>query len=306
MASTTTDRRFGVNVGQAIKVPCRVASTANLDLSGLDTVDGVELSAEDRVLAKNQTAGAENGIWVVQSGAWIRTPDFDGTYDVKSGTMVMLSEGDTQADTLWYLATADPITIDTSELTFYKMGTGEGSPPVGSGGSAGIGGLTDNKLTRANGTDDVQDAAWTCDDSGNITPDSTGQKIRDFEYSGYFETVQTVTSTTAGGLSFSLANGNVIYHALTQNTTMLPPTDLTTTSSKAQSWTMEITQPGTNGYTVSYTTVSAAYDFGGGSTHSMSTGAGDTDILTFVARGSTATAPVIRSIVALTAGSSHA
>src|SRR5215475_5520919 len=50
--------------GLAWKDTCRIASTANVALTGLVAIDGVTPSAGDRVLLKNQTAGAENGIWV--------------------------------------------------------------------------------------------------------------------------------------------------------------------------------------------------------------------------------------------------
>ena len=59
-----------------VKAPCRVATTANISLSGLQTIDGVSLIEGDRVLVKNQTAGANNGIYDVSSGAWTRAIDY--------------------------------------------------------------------------------------------------------------------------------------------------------------------------------------------------------------------------------------
>ena len=59
-----------------VKAHCRVATTANISLSGLQTIDGVSLIEGDRVLVKNQTAGANNGIYDVSSGAWTRATDY--------------------------------------------------------------------------------------------------------------------------------------------------------------------------------------------------------------------------------------
>jgi phage-related tail fiber protein len=59
--------------GAAYKATCRVASTANITtLSGLLTIDGIVLVANDRVLVKDQTASQNNGIYT-SAGAWVRS-----------------------------------------------------------------------------------------------------------------------------------------------------------------------------------------------------------------------------------------
>lgn len=118
MASTTTDRRFGVNSGRAVKVPCRIATTANITLSGLQTIDGVALAADDRVLVKDQTTQTDNGIWVASSGAWTRAVDFNGNFDITEGTLVRVNSGTSQGDTFWTVSTTGTITIGTSNITF--------------------------------------------------------------------------------------------------------------------------------------------------------------------------------------------
>jgi hypothetical protein len=59
--------------GAAYKATCRVASTNITTLSGLLTIDGIVLVANDRVLVKDQTASQNNGIYIASAGAWVRS-----------------------------------------------------------------------------------------------------------------------------------------------------------------------------------------------------------------------------------------
>jgi hypothetical protein len=121
MTSVSTDRRQSVNAGRALKVPCRAATTANIALSGEQTIDGVACVTGDRVLVKNQTSSVNNGIYVVDTGTWSRAVDFDGTYDAGNGTLVEVNSGTVSARLVYVLTTADPITIGTTSLTFAVM-----------------------------------------------------------------------------------------------------------------------------------------------------------------------------------------
>ncbi len=121
MGSTVTDRLAGVTASLASKAPVRAATTANITLSGEQTIDAVAVVADDRVLVKNQTDGIENGIYDAKSGAWVRSLDFDGTRDVKSGTFVVVASGTAGAGTLWRITTADDITIGTTSIAFAIM-----------------------------------------------------------------------------------------------------------------------------------------------------------------------------------------
>lgn len=116
MPSTQTDRLNGLTTSVAVKPAVRVASTGNLTLSGLQTVNGVSLVANDRVLVKNQTNSAENGIYIVSSSNWTRAKDFDGALDVVQGTLVIVN---TNSQGLIYRVTsANPITIGSSAINF--------------------------------------------------------------------------------------------------------------------------------------------------------------------------------------------
>ena len=111
------DRLMGLVGNVAMKAPCRVATTASLgiNMAGLAVIDGVQTVQGDRVLRKNDTDQTLNGIWVADSGIWTRAPDFDGSYDAASGTMVKVNSG-TAGQGIYQLATVDPITIGTSNI----------------------------------------------------------------------------------------------------------------------------------------------------------------------------------------------
>lgn len=122
MSSTITDRNSaGSNL--ALKSPVAAASTANVTLSGEQTVDTVALVEGDRVLLKDQTSGLENGIWTVKTGAWTRAPDWDGTGDVVTGTMAFVAGGSTNLRKLLRVSTTGTITIGATSVAFATAAT---------------------------------------------------------------------------------------------------------------------------------------------------------------------------------------
>jgi hypothetical protein len=100
------------------KQSVRVATTANIALTGLQTIDGVVLSAGDRVLVKNQGTASQNGIYTAASGTWARAGDADVSLEVTPGMLVPVEQGVTNGDSLWQLVTDAPITLGTTGLTF--------------------------------------------------------------------------------------------------------------------------------------------------------------------------------------------
>lgn len=96
-----------------------VATTANIALSGVQTVDGVLLTADARVLVKDQAQAKDNGIYVVPaSGAWKRAQDADTSIEVTPGLFVAIEKGTANGDSVWQLATDAPIVLGTTPLTF--------------------------------------------------------------------------------------------------------------------------------------------------------------------------------------------
>lgn len=107
--------------GLTVKVAVRVATTANITLSGTQTIDGVAVIATDRVLVKNQTTGADNGIYVCAAGAWSRSLDADIDAEVMAGMFTFVSEGTVNGNQGWALSTDNPITLDTTALVFTQF-----------------------------------------------------------------------------------------------------------------------------------------------------------------------------------------
>lgn len=121
MSSTRTDRIDGVQASTALKAPCVAATTGNITLSGAQTIDGVAVVANNRVLVKDQTDAVENGIYIASNTSWERSPDFDGARDVVQGTTVRVYGGSVNAGTWWELTTANTVTIDTDEIEFQQV-----------------------------------------------------------------------------------------------------------------------------------------------------------------------------------------
>jgi len=118
--------------GLDVKTSVRAGTTANVTLSGTQTIDGVALIAGDRVLVKNQTTGAQNGIYVVAAGAWSRSTDADASAEVTSGMFTFIEEGTVNSDTGWVLTTNGAITLGTTVLTFTQF-SGAGTITAGTG-----------------------------------------------------------------------------------------------------------------------------------------------------------------------------
>ena len=121
-----------IAVGLDFKQSARVATTADITLSGTQTIDGVSVNVNDRVLVKDQSTAANNGIYVCAGGAWSRATDADVSSEVTSGMFVFVSEGTVNADSGWVLSTNDAITLGTTSLTFVQF-SGAGQITAGTG-----------------------------------------------------------------------------------------------------------------------------------------------------------------------------
>ena len=111
--------------GLKTRIICRVATTANIDLTADlqngDTLDGITLVTGNKVLVKNQTTVADNGIYtVVASGTASRNTDYDSIAEL-AGQIVVVQEGDTHADDLFLCTTDTSATLGVSDITFTQV-----------------------------------------------------------------------------------------------------------------------------------------------------------------------------------------
>lgn len=108
------------------KQATRVITVSNVTLTGgaPSVVDGVSLTAGDRVLVTGQSTGSENGLYAVavvgvgSDGTWVRTSDGNEDGEIQAGMIVMVTEGTTYHDTQWKLTTDGTIDIGTTALVF--------------------------------------------------------------------------------------------------------------------------------------------------------------------------------------------
>lgn len=119
--ATQLDRLRGYVGNLGTKTPADVATTANITLSGEQTIDGIT-TTESRVLVKNQTNQTQNGIYISSTGPWVRAADADGDYDLEAGTVIAVGRGTVNAGQIFIQQTVDPV-IGTSNLVFANMST---------------------------------------------------------------------------------------------------------------------------------------------------------------------------------------
>lgn len=131
----------------------RVASTANINLASPgSSIDGVALSANDRVLAKNQTTASENGIYIWNGASTAMTRSLDAnTSDELESAVVTVDEGTSNSGTSWRQTLVN-FTIGSGSITWATFGTAAGAATESSAGIAEIATQTETDT----GTDDAR------------------------------------------------------------------------------------------------------------------------------------------------------
>lgn len=109
----------------------RAATDGNISLTGEQTIDGVSVVADDRVLVKNQTTPNQNGIYVASAGAWSRSSDTDTWAELVSA-YVFVEEGTSNADTGWNCTVDAGGTLGTTDVTWTQFSSA-GSYVAGAG-----------------------------------------------------------------------------------------------------------------------------------------------------------------------------
>lgn len=123
-ATDAASKQYVDNVAQGLnaKKSVKAATTANITLSGTQTIDGTAVVAADRVLVKNQTTASENGVYVVAASTWSRATDMDTWAEVPNA-FVFVEEGTTQADTSWVCSSNQGGTLGTTSVVWFQFGS---------------------------------------------------------------------------------------------------------------------------------------------------------------------------------------
>lgn len=130
-------KQYVDNVAQGLNVKASVVygTTANIALSGLSTQAGGEwtgpLTAGDRILVKNQTAAADNGIYLASATAWTRALDAN-TWDELVGAFTFVQDGATLADTGWVCTVNPGGTLGVTAVAWSQF-SGAGTYTAGAG-----------------------------------------------------------------------------------------------------------------------------------------------------------------------------
>lgn len=99
------------------QVRASVIINENITLSGLQTQDGINLTERETVVVNGQTDKKENGIYLVQSGAWARH-----SQKLYGGLTISITSGNRWKDTFWLIEKPDvDATIGTDEIQFKEI-----------------------------------------------------------------------------------------------------------------------------------------------------------------------------------------
>jgi hypothetical protein len=115
--------------GLNIKDPVHCAANGvNVVLSGVQTIDGfLGTAGVTRVLLAYQAVPSENGIWIMQTGAWTRSTDTNnpGVNSAPTATNMIrgytfVANGNNTTGTSWVMTT-NPYTLDTTALVWTQF-----------------------------------------------------------------------------------------------------------------------------------------------------------------------------------------
>jgi hypothetical protein len=224
--------------GLSWKPPVNAATTANITLSGLQTIDTVSLVAGNTVLVKNQSTAADNGIYTVAAGAWTRSPGAD-VWDEFLGAIVFVLSG-SQTGTAWFCTAQPGGTLGVTAINWsnfsvassYTAGTGltlAGTQfsitPVGTAGTYGSASSVPVFVTNASGQ--VSSVTNTAIAIANTQVSGLGTMSTQNSNSVTI-TGGTINGTTVGATTAAAVTGTTI----TANTQFTGPgTGLTGTAS---------------------------------------------------------------------------
>jgi hypothetical protein len=182
--------------GLDAKASCRVATTANISLSGTQTVDGIALSVGDRILVKDQSTASNNGIYLCSASTWTRTSDAD-TWNELPAAFVFIEVGTINANNGYVCTVPSGGTLGTTAITWTQF-SGAGQITAGLG------------LTKTGNTIDVGTASSSriVVNADNIDLATTGVSAATYQTVSvdiYGRVISGINPTTLAGYNISNA-----------------------------------------------------------------------------------------------------
>lgn len=118
--TSSTDVENQIRNSLALKMTVKLVSTVPQTLSGLQSIDGVLTAANDKVLLTGQSASSQNGIYVVQSGAWTRATDLQDGVTIHPGTGVMVQSGTAHSSSIWQMTSTSSAVVGSASQLWTK------------------------------------------------------------------------------------------------------------------------------------------------------------------------------------------
>ena len=111
-------KRYADNIASGVHPlnAVNVATTENITLSGLQTIDTISVTGSMRVLVKNQTNKVDNGIYNPSSGPWVRSSDFNETSEVVTGSYAFVLSGNTNKNYSYIMTSPNPVDVGVDEI----------------------------------------------------------------------------------------------------------------------------------------------------------------------------------------------
>jgi hypothetical protein len=235
---------LGAATKQYVDQSVSAAAGSNIALSGLQTIDGIALAANARVLVMGQANTTLNGVYLANSGAWARSIDLS-TWSEIVGAFVFVETGAQYGATGWVCTASPSGTLGTNAVTWAQF-SGAGTYTAGPGLSL-VGAQFSLNLASNN--------TWT---GTNAFGPATGVTRAGGDNSSNLATTAYVYTSTQGSVTVSVAGGTnvtltasqysfpivILTGALTANISVIVP--------NTGSWTIH--NQTTGAYTVTVTT----------------------------------------------------
>jgi hypothetical protein len=202
--------------GLSIKNSVQYATVSNIALDGsVTTIDGQSVTNGDRVLVKDQTNKAENGIYIASTtGSWTRSIDMNVASEVY-GAFTFVETGTTNQSSGWVTTNSplNPITLGTTDISWTQF-SGTGSSIS----------TTVSSLSISGGTKDYVLAA----------SDNLGH-VQYANIANYFLVQSNISTVVAGStLAFTVDYANASYPGGIYTLKQLGPVTMTMTDQWSQ------------------------------------------------------------------------